>query len=821
MQRFGFVFRIAYLCFLLIALLPALLLAQENARIRGIILNEKGSPLELVSIMVLETNSGVVSKADGSFVIEVKPAQTFTISFRLLGYQEQQRTVKAKAGEQLSWQITLREMVFNIPDVSVEDRRERTTGLIKIDPKISASLANPSGNFEMILQGMGARSQQELSSQYSVRGGNFDENLVYVNDVEIYRPVMMRSGQQEGMSFINPDLVGSIQFSAGGFEARYGDKMSSVLDVRYRKPEAFRVGVQGSLLGAGLTLEGTDSSKRFTYLIGTRYRTLNYLLGTLDTRGEYFPSAGDAQGLFTFTPNKKWEFSLLANYNQNDFRVIPANRETVFGTVREALQLRVFFDGEEVTSLKSFTGAATATYRPHALLQLKFIGSMYTSDEREYFDIEGAWLLNQLDTELGSENFGKVAFTRGVGAFHNYARNQLAVQVYAFDHRGDWESARFGFVRWGLRAQTEFMADRLFEWRNSDSAGFAFPGWRPGDSVVRLQESIYARNQIAAQRFSGFIQDSWVLNEARNMVLTTGIRFNYWTWNNELLVSPRAEIAMSPRWRRDWVFRAATGMYGQPAFYRELRDQFGQLNPAIRAQRAIHYIAAADYSFKAYDRPFRFVTELYYKDLRRLVPYELDNVRVRYFGDNLARGYATGIDFRINGEFVSTLQSWASLSLMRTRELVDNAFYKDANGNQVPAGYIPRPTDQLAMFNVMFQDLLPSNPTYKVHLNVVYGSRLPFGPPDFDRARDTLRMPPYRRVDIGFSKLIIGEGAKKPGEGWAKHIKSLWINAEVFNLLQVNNTISYLWVLDTEGFLQNIPNYLTGRLINIRLVASF
>lgn len=793
----------------------------ETVSISGRVTDDTGKPMELVNVLVVELNTGSVTRVDGSYALDVPSGRSLTIRYQYIGYVTQERTLRVKAGSDTRLDVVLKLGAFMMEGVSVEDRMDRSSNMVKIDPKISQSLANPSGNFEMILQGLGARSSQELSSQYSVRGGNFDENLIYVNDIEIYRPVLMRSGQQEGMSFINPDMVGSIAFSAGGFEARYGDKMSSVLDVRYRKPTQFRVGTQASLLGAGLTVEGVDSSKRFTYLIGSRYRTLSYLLGSLDTRGEYFPSAGDVQGYFTFTPNKRWEFGFLANYNQNDYRVVPANRETVFGTVKEALQLRVFFDGQERTQFKTFTTGASATYRPHSLLQLKFIASMYTSDERENFDIEGAWLLNQLDTELGSENFGKVAFTRGIGAFQDFARNQLTVQVYAFDHKGYWESPLLGYVQWGLRVQTELIEDRLFEWSTSDSAGFSVPSWNPADSVVRLRESIYAQNQIIGQRYSGYLQDSWLLNTAYNVHLTAGVRFNYWTWNNQMVVSPRAEVSFSPKWQRDWVFRAAAGMYQQPAFYRELRNQFGQLNPGIRAQKSIHYVAAADYNFKAYDRPFRFVTEVYYKDLRELIPYELDNVRVRYLGENNARGYATGIDFRINGEFVNTLQSWANLSIMRTREIVDGTFYTNAAGEQIPAGYIPRPTDQIAMFNVMFQDLLPSNPTYKVHLNVVFGSRLPYGPPDYDRGRDTLRMPPYRRVDIGFSKLLIGEGTHWGKQGFGKHFKSLWINAEVFNLLQVNNTISYLWILDTEGFLQNIPNYLTGRLLNVRLVASF
>lgn len=813
------------LLFLFLACITLSAHGQELGVVSGRVTDEKGQPLEAVSIYVVELNTGTPSDLSGRYRLELPANRNFRLVFRYLGHEEVTQAVRLKPGEQKKLDVVLPTAAFSMQDVTIEDRLARSTSVVKIDPRMGSTLANPTGNFEMVLQAAGARPSSELSSQYTVRGGNFDENLVYVNDIEIYRPVLIRSGQQEGMSFINPDMVGSIQFSAGGFEARYGDRLSSVLDVRYRRPELFRTTVQAGLLGANITTEGLLNQKRFSYLIGGRYRTLNNLLGTLDTRGEYQPVAADMQGYFNWQPNAKWEYGLLVNYNQNTLTVVPANRETVFGTVREALQLRVFFDGQEFTRFQTFTAGATATYKPFNRMQLKFIGSMYTSDEREVFDVEGAWLLNQLDSEIGSESFGKVAFTRGVGGFQDYARNQLTVQVYALEHKGYYQSLTSGYWQWGLRAQQEVINDRLLEWRNIDSAAFSLPGTTPRDNeTVPIFESIFASNAVNAQRLSGYVQNTYLINERNNFNVTAGVRFNYWTFSNELLVSPRAELSFKPRWQRDWVFRAAAGLYGQPAFYREMRDPFGQLNRNTIAQRAWHYIAAADYTFTAWGRPFRFVTEAYYKDMYRMVPYELDNVRVRYLGQNNARAYARGIDFRINGEFVYSLQSWASVSFLRTAEDIAGDTYLDNDGNPgtQPVGYIPRPSDQRMIINVMFRDYLPSDPSYSVHLNLVYGSRLPYGPPDLDRSRDTLRMPPYRRVDIGFSKQLVGANVKRQPKGrfW-KPFRSIWLNAEVFNLLQVNNTISYLWIVDTEGLQQAVPNYLTLRTLNLRLVAEF
>jgi len=822
--------RVTAVSFLLLLLIicttiwPALVVGQEPRAdmfvLTGRVTDAGGAPLPLVNVWVPRYNRGTVSNERGEYRLEL-PAGPGSLQVQMLGYQSQELSVNGKAGQQVRLNIRMQPSALQGPGVQVEGTRETGATMQRIDPRVAGRVVSPSGNFETLLQGLGARTQSEFSSQYAVRGGNFDENLIYVNDIEIYRPVLMRSGQQEGMSFIHPDLVGNIQFSAGGFAARYGDRMSSVLDVQYRVPTRSRAKVQLSMMGAGVSAEGFDSSRQFTYQLGVRYRTLNNLLGSLDTRGEYQPAAGDVQLLLNYRPAPHWTLGLLSHYSHNDYRVVPANRETVFGTVKEALQLRIFFDGRERTWFHAYTGGVTAAYRPHARLQLKWIGSVFSSDEREYFDIEGAWWLNQLDTELGSENFGQVAFTRGVGAYQNFARNQLSMRVAAMEHRGFWESPGLGYVQWGARAQRDRVEDRLFEWNNLDSAAFSVPSWQSGDSVVRLREFIDARNRVVSGRYSAYVQSRLPLWEVRRLFMTAGVRANFWTWNGEWLVSPRLELTYTPRWEKEWVLRAAWGLYGQPAFYREMRDPLGRLNPQTRAQRAWHYVLGADRSFRLDGRPFRFVAEAYYKDLRFLAPYELDNVRVRYLGSNNARGYASGIDLRINGEFVGNLQSWASLSWMKTAEVIEGAVYSDTSGVTRPVGYIPRPTDQRVMANIMFQDLIPSNPAYQVNLNMVVGSALPYGLPDFSRVGDTLRMPFYRRVDIGFSRCLAGEGVRRSPAWLRRNVRSLWVNLEVFNLLQVSNTISYLWIMDTEGFRQNVPNYLSGRILNLRMVAEF
>lgn len=792
------------------------LLLAQNATLTGIVKDAKtGKIMELANVYILEQQLGTISNKDGNFSLIIPAGIMHQVQISYLGYLTQKISIKLKPNEIKYLEISLKEH-NNLSEVVIEDQLARTNNLIKINPKVSRVLPNPTGNFEMILQAFGARSNNELSSQYAVRGGNFDENLVYVNDFEIYRPLLARSGQQEGMSFINSAMVGNINFSAGGFEAKYGDKLSSVLDIRYKRPDTNAFSANVSLMGAMLNTEGISKNKKFSYLIGGRYRTINNLLASLDTRGEYQPTFADLQAWLTYRPNTKVEHGLLLNYAYNNYLLIPSDRETTFGTVKEALQLRVFFEGREINKFTTQTFGYSFRYQPNNKTQLKWLASFYNANEQENFNVDGAFFLNQLENDLGSDNFGKVAFNRGAGGYFNYARNQINATVFNLEHRGMRNITALNTMQWGVKWQREWVSDRLWEYNSIDSAGFNLPN--RADTVIWMNEFINTQNFINSNRITAFAQSTFILDVERDILLTLGVRFGYWSFNQEVLFSPRAQFSFKPKWENDIVWRLSVGLYQQQPFYREMRNFLGMINTDIRAQKSAHFIAGLDYDFKAWDRPFKFVTEVYYKHLFDVIPYVIDNVRVRYLATNNATGYATGIDFRINGEFVNTLESYATISFMKTAENIFDDFFVNSQGETVFPGNIPRPTDQRFNLSLMFQDYLPSNPTYKVSLNLIYGSGLPFGAPNSPRYAQTFRIPPYRRVDIGFSKQIIGKEAKWRPQGFLAGVKSLWINAEVFNLLQVSNTISYLWIRDpSTGFQLGVPNYLTQRILNFRL----
>lgn len=797
-------------------------LAQETATYSGVVKDLKsGKELAFVNIGIYGSSKGTSTDEKGKFSMELPVNQELRIDFTSIGYLTKSIRLKLRPNQKKNQLVYLKQKEIQIDTVEILDKSTRRNPVIKIDPKISTVLANPTGNFEAILKGNFITVRSELSSQYLVRGGNFDENLVYVNDIEIYRPLLTRQGQQEGMSFINPDMVQSIEFSAGGFEARFGDKLSSVLDIKYKKPDSLRVGFNASLLGGGFHVEGASKNKKLRHISAFRYRTLSNLVNTLDTKGDYKPSATDLQSYITYLPDPKslkWEFGLLASYNRNRYLVIPQDRETDFGTIQTALRLRVFFGGREITEYETFTSGATAIYRPNNRTELKLIASTYLSDERENFDVEGAYLLDVVDNDFGSDDFGEVAFNIGAGGFHNYGRNQLQAKVFSLEHKGSRDNP-WGFLRWGLRFQHENLEDKLFEWRQIDSAAFAIP--YTGDTVIQMEEFINARNQVRSNRLLGYVQNSWTLNELKDMFLTFGVRGNYWSFSNEFLLSPRLQFSYRPTPKKDWVLKAAGGIYVQPPFYREMRNLEGRVNENIKAQKSIQAVVGSDLVFKIWDRDFKFITEAYYKHLSNIIPYEIDNVRIRYYADQRATGYATGIDFRINGQFVRSLESWASLSFLRTQEDIIGDFFFDEDSVRQEIGFIRRPTDQRFNFNIMFQDFLPKNPTFKVSLSLVYGAEMPYSVLRNPRFRNTFTIPAYRRVDIGFSKQVIGKGAKFKTQSFLRHFDSLWFNAEVFNLLQIQNTISYIWVQDTGGNRFGVPNYLTNRQLNIRLVASF
>lgn len=820
--------------------------AESSATVKGKVTDERFRPLELVTVSLMGIPKGAVSDKKGEYELTVPADKSIKLVFSFVGFERQEFDIELVEGEVKIINTVMVETSEMLPGAVIEDERIRNTNLQRIDPKEVTSIPSITGTVESLVKTLpGVASNNELSSQYSVRGGNFDENLVYVNDIEIYRPFLIRSGQQEGMSFLNSDLTASILFSAGGFDSKYGDKMSSVLDIKYKRPQDFAGSVSASLLGASAHLEGATKNQRFSYLVGVRYKTNQYVLNALETKGDYQPEFFDVQTLLRYKLTDKLELSFLGNIADNKFKLVPETRETNFGTIGEAKRLTIFFDGQEVDDYQTYLGALKLAYQPSKELKLSFITSGFNSDESETFDIQGQYWIGRVETGLGQSDFGEVTSTDGVGTFLNHARNYLNATVLTAEHRGSYESG-ISFTTWGVKYQREEIDDELHEWELIDSAGFTLP--RPGDQigqpnpdVTPLSMYFFAKSkaQLNTNRYSGFVQNTWNFNnENRDIAITAGLRSQYWDYSEEFLLSPRASISYHPNWRNDLLFRFAAGYYYQPAFYRELRDFSGNLVPGQKAQKSIHFVGGVDWNLQIWGRPFKFVTEVYYKMLDDLIPYEVDNVRIRYYAHERAKGYATGIDMKINGEFVPGIESWASMSIMKTEEdIYGQSYYKyyDQLDNLIGVGeepnpdvaksvkseYIRRPTDQRFRFSMFFQDYLPMNPTYKMHLAFYFGTNLPFGPPKSDRYQQIFKMPPYRRVDIGFSKQLIGEYSRFKEGNPLNSIRSAWLSLEVFNLLQVNNTISYIWVTDVSGVQYAVPNYLTPRQLNLKLVVQF
>jgi hypothetical protein len=824
--------------------------AQQFAWLEGSVLDSLGTPLEAVSIAEISSQLVTLSDKNGKYRIKIPANKEFSFQFSHLGCR---RLIPVPALQPESvHKLTVRlNCVVFIPDIEVTaDKGD--IGTVRLKPALVLVNPSPTGDFNVILKTqMGVSSSNELSSQYNVRGGNYDENLVYVNDIEIYRPFLVRTGQQEGLSFVNPDLVSSIQFSAGGFGAKYGDKMSSVLDIKYKEPKnkVPRGSLNMNLLGASGHIEGSNHNGRFTYVAGVRHRSNQYLLNSLPVQGDYKPAFTDIQSYLTYRMSSRMSISWLANYARNRYLLVPQSSETSFGTATQALKLFIGFDGQELMQYQTLTNALSLKFDVNPNTSLKLFVSAYNAEENEYSDVEGYYSLDQLDNDQGSANFGKVKFNRGAGHFIYHTRNDLKAFVYNLNHIGSHATGRH-FLQWGARYQREIINDKLSEWRFNDSAGFSVPNNR--GVILNLEEAASSLNEITSTRITSYFQDDQVLNRESNIKLHYGIRGNFWDLNRQLLFSPRMQFSFEPNRKynkglsagqdslekKDITLRAAVGYYYQPPFYRELRRFNGELNTDLKAQRSIHFVLGGDMSFEAWSRPFKFVTELYYKKLDNLVAYEIDNVRIRYYAENNSKGDAKGIDMKVNGEFIPGLESWASMSVMKVKEDIINDFYYDyfdedgikffpgpqtgppADSQRVEPGYIRRPSDQRVTFGLFFQDNLPKFPTYKMHLNLVFGTGLPHGPPDYNRYRDTLKIPPYRRVDIGFSKQLLDEDKPKT-RGLGKYLRSAWLSAEVFNLLQIQNTISFIWVKDVVNQTYAVPNYLTSRRINLHLVLNF
>jgi len=826
--------------------------AQETATIFGTLKNVKGEYLESANVAIVGVAGGTKADKKGYFSLKIPANKDVTVGISYVGYKTIVNIFNLKANQKIEFSPIIKKEVKVIGEFKFEEEANRSRNITKIDPKLASNFAGPNESFEAILKTFpGVSSNNELSSQYSVRGGNFDENLVYVNDIEIYRSFLVRAGRQEGLSFINSEMVDNVKFSAGGFEAKYGDKMSSVLDVQYKEPEAFAGSVSFSLQGASLNIEGASKNHRFTHLTGIRYKTNQYVLKSLDTDGDYKPSFFDIQTYLTYDITEKWEVGFLGNMALNRYKFIPSTRQTEFGTINQALQLTVFFDGQEVDQFQTYFGAITNTFKPKENVELKFISSVFSTLEDENFDIEGAYRIDELERDIGSSSFGNVKFNRGVGSFFDHSRNTLDANVFNVEHKGKIFT-KHATTYWGVKYQHELIKDKISEWGFIDSADFFTP--HPSDSVgyidpaaqsnqlLTLNNVLKSKINLNSNRYNAYIERSWQWDrDTTSYTFTLGTRGAYWDFNKEFIFSPRGSFSIKPNWKKDYLFRLSGGVYYQPPFYREMRGFDGSINKNIKSQLSYQAVLGSDHNFKAWNRPFKLVSEIYYKYMKNIIPYEVDNVRIRYFATNNANAYAAGLDFKVNGEFVKGVQSWFSMSLMKTEEnLTDDFYYKNYNSDnqeivpgftanntvvrteKVEPGYIPRPTDQRVSFGLFFQDYIPKLPSFKMHIAMFYGTGLPFGPlQNHARYKATLRMPAYRRVDLGFSYVIKSEEKKIKERRITKAFKSIWVSLEVFNLLQINNVISYLWVEDVTARSYAVPNYLTSRQLNIKFHFGF
>lgn len=786
----------------------------QNATLTGKITDEDNLPLFKIPVEENGTDHVVFTDSNGVYTIQIPADKRTGLHISYLGFEPEAFFVKAAPGATITRDIIMKRYYNNmLGEVEVKDNQARhEAGNVVVNLENVDLNPGPVGGVEGLLKTL-VGSNNELTSQYTVRGGNFDENLVYVNDFEIYRPFLVRSGQQEGLSFVNSDLTAGVNFSVGGFQARYGDKMSSVLDVTYKRPKKFAGSVMLSLLGVQAHVEGATRNKKLTYMLGVRQKSNQYLLQSQPTKGQYNPSFTDIQGLINYRFNDRWELELIGNYARNRFNFQPEESVAAFGFVNEAYKLRTVFQGNERDQFDSRFGGISLAFRPTKKTKIKLLASGFQTREQETYDIFGEYAFFALEADLGKPDFGQEKYSLGTGAIHDFARNYLNANVGTIALRGTHDLDKH-YILWGLDGTYVNVEDRLMEWQRRDSAGFSQPY---SNSVINMAKSYKANNDLDYTRFSAFVQDNILLSDI--MTLTIGVRANYTELNKELIISPRAQYSVKPKWKRDVVFRVSTGLYAQPPFYREMRDMQGNLNTELKAQKSYHAAAGLDYNFKMWgNRPFKVTAEVYYKQLWDLVPYEYDNVRIRYYANNNGKGYAYGGEVRLFGDLVKDAESWVSVGYLKT----ENAILNPATGDY--SAYFPRPTDQRLNFGMFFSDYLPRNKNFKMFLNLMYATGLPFSPAGkgLDPAYQ-LRIPDYKRVDIGFSALLI-DGTKKnrPSYSFFSAFKSVWLSAEVFNLLGIQNTLSYQWIQDyNSNRLYAVPNRLTARLLNVKLAAKF
>ena len=817
-----------------------------TATVYGKVIDEQGHPIEMANVVVPELLVGYTTNSRGYYELSLLSDSTWTIHFSYIGYEPKQATVRLKRGEKRKLDMVLHSTATVLPDAVISDRAVEASSLTRLNAKQATLLPTMGGGVETLIKTLpGVVSNNEMSSQYRVRGGNFDENLIYVNGIEIYRPFLVGSGQQEGLSFVNSQLVNNIEFSAGGFAAEYGDKMSSVLDVTYKTPREPAGSLTLSLLGAEAHVEGATKNEKFSYLVGARYKNTALALGMMDTKGDYRPNFTDAQGLFNFKFSEKWDLSFLGYYSKNRYMLIPQNAKINFGDINTPLQANVYFDGQEIDDYTTGLGALTLTYKPHKDLSMKWIASAYSAYETETYDLQEQYFFGIRNTSFGTEEFGEVIENHEIGTMTKHARNGFYAQVYNFDHKGLYAFGN-SLMKWGLRFQHQDINDVVDEWQMMDSAGYALPhvpdvigGYPielPGIGMDFVHKS---HNLLSVNSLDGFVQNSWTFpyRDKGEFIITGGVRANYWGYNKKVYVSPRAGVAYKPNEnKRELVYRLSGGVYNQVPFYREIRNRDGSLFKDAEVQRSYQIVAGNDFKFRAWNRPFILTSELYFKWFTHVIPYDIDNVRIRYYADQSARAYATGLDFKVNGEFVKGIDSWASLSIMQTKEDIRGDYcLVDAEGKVLPfynhtdaqvadtvaLGWHYRPSNQLVNFSLFFQDYIPNFPTWRVNMTLTFGMGLPKNDNNSDFYSPSSRYPAYRRVDIGFSKQLISEASSFSKGNPLRYVKNMFVSVDVFNLLDIPNVISYTWVKYIDNYYYGVPNYLTPRYVNVKLVMEF
>jgi len=805
----------------------------KSAYVSGKVLDENERPLSRVSIIILGQTKGILTNDSGYFRIKVPVDKAFALVFSYAGRNPEQKNFMLNENEEEVISIRLERGEKTLEEVIVTDQRERReAGLIKPNPKTILNLPSAVTGVESLIK-IFVGSNNELTSQYSVRGGSYDENLIYVNDFEIFRPYLVRSGQQEGLSFINPEMVRSISFYNGGFQARHGDKMSSVLDIQYKKPKKFGGSAFISILEQGLELEGADKKNKFSYLLGVRNRSNRNLLSRQETKGNYVPSSSDFQALLTYQFSPKWQAELLSNISQTRFTLIPQNSQLTSSVISPffttTVGIDVFFEGREKDQYQTNMLGFSLTNQVSKKLKLKWMVSRFENDERENLDIIGAYLFGERDFDQRNPTYGAIVNPLGAGVYQTWARNTLNIENWNISHKGNYDQGNHAF-QWGLAFDKSRINDRLNEWEFQDSAGYSLP-YQP--DLLRLNKVLKTAANLDINKFSGYIQDNILLGDSvKSTTITVGLRFNYNSLNNELLVSPRIGASWKPGGKKDIIFRAALGAYHQPPFYRELRRYDGSVNTNLKAQKSWQGVVGFDYNFIGLNnRPMRWTSELYYKHMTDVVPYDIDNVRLRYFGENNAKAYAAGLEMRLNGELVPDAESWISLGIMKTGEDIENDFFKvyklDSLNQPIDSsvtqhGYLRRPTDRRITFGMYFSDYLSTNKNFKVYLNLLYGSNLPYNIPGSVKNRNAAFINPYIRADIGFSALLMDENrSKRRSHSPFRNFENIWASLEIFNIIDRANTISYLFVKDFSNTTYLLPNRLTPRLVNLKIVARW